>query len=134
MKQAPISEVHSGLYSPRARMPPLPLTGARCSCHFCTCQTFGVRREIMLQFLPFICAAVNHRLTSPSHVTPAPPRPACPYVCVKSCAHHTGWRLQPVAQFIRACKPSTHVLTPPYIGAPREVALDNIVQFSQNVQ
>ena len=35
-------------------------------------------------------------------------------------------RVQPVARFIRACKPSTHVLTPPYIGAPREVARDNI--------
>ncbi len=48
-------------------------------------------------------------------------------VCVKSCAHHTGWRLQPVARFIHACKPSTHVLTPPYIGAPSEVARDNMI-------
>ncbi len=39
------------------------------------------------------------------------------------------WLFALVVRFIRACKPSTHVLMPPYIGAPREVARDNIINF-----
>ncbi len=38
----------------------------------------------------------------------------------------SGWRLQPTVRVSRAREPSTHVLTPPYIGALWEVARDNI--------
>ncbi len=40
---------------------------------------------------------------------------------------------QAFLDYTRVWDPSTHVLTPPYIGAPREVARDNIKKkFSQH--